>query len=405
MRAYFTDRNIRRLFVLVLFLGFVWFFRELMLLLIFFVIFERLIGLAAGYVSAWTKIKFKYAVIAVAVSIVGGVVGLVWFGINRLLANLHGIQHGFVDINTRIHKHPLYQRYGHFGGSITPAKILEKLGHHASDVMHYTAEIGRGALYIFIGLVFAVVFLLEREDLEKWREGLKLDSPGRIMMRYLGYVADAIAITLKLQVIVAVVNTLITLPVLVALRLPGIPALMALMLVGGLIPIVGGIVSGGVLMTVAYATRGPVGLAAFVASTFVLHKIESYYLTPRLTAKHIKLPSFVIITSLVLFEHAFGVIGLFLSFPCLYVAAKIREGWLDPADELREEEETTRAMRGLLPLLKGFRLRRNPLAARGGATDAAVTGSAATADPPPVNKLIAPVPEPAPRPSVPPAAE
>jgi predicted PurR-regulated permease PerM len=83
-------------------------------------------------------------------------------------------------------------------------------------------------------------------------------------------------------------------------------------------------------------------------STFILHKIESYYLNPRLTAKHVQLPGFVIITSLVLFEHAFGLLGLFLSFPCLYVAAKIREGWLDPDDEIREDAETSSAMRGEL---------------------------------------------------------
>ncbi|MEZ4406968.1 MAG: hypothetical protein R3A52_10880 [Polyangiales bacterium] len=33
-------------------------------------------------------------------------------------------------------------------------------------------------------------------------------------------------------------------------------------------------------------------------STFLLHKIESYYLSPRLTAQHVKLPGFRIITSL-----------------------------------------------------------------------------------------------------------
>lgn len=123
------------------------------------------------------------------------------------------------------------------------------------------------------------------------------------------------------------------------------------MLVTGLIPVVGGPAAGAVLMTLAYVTRGPVGLVAFIVSTFVLHKIESYYLNPKLTSKHVKLPGFVIITSVVLFEQAIGMRGLFLSFPCLYVAAKIREGWVDPEDEMRDEVETTNAMRGVLPRL------------------------------------------------------
>ena len=67
-----------------------------------------------------------------------------------------------------------------------------------------------------------------------------------------------------------------------------------------------------VMAAVAYTHRGLVGVAVFFVSTFLLHKIESYYLSPRLTAKHVKLPGFVIVTSLVLFEHAFGLVGLFM---------------------------------------------------------------------------------------------
>jgi predicted PurR-regulated permease PerM len=35
--------------------------------------------------------------------------------------------------------------------------------------------------------------------------------------------------------------------------------------------------------------------------------------------------SFVLVLSLICFEHLFGFVGLFLSFPFLFVAGKIRE--------------------------------------------------------------------------------
>jgi predicted PurR-regulated permease PerM len=57
----------------------------------------------------------------------------------------------------------------------------------------------------------------------------------------------------------------------------------------------------------------------------VLHKLESYYLNPRLAARHVALPSFVLIVSLVLWEQALGLVGLFVSFPFLYVAQRVHE--------------------------------------------------------------------------------
>jgi predicted PurR-regulated permease PerM len=352
--AHLTDRNLRRVFVLALFVGLLALFRHLLLLLVFFVVFERLIGLAADHLHAVTKVKFKWSVLIV-VALLAAVLGtLVYEGVAALLTHLPEIKRSAVIVVDTIRTSHLWHQISH---AVNTDALVDKAREHAGTAVHVAASITRDVLYVFIGLVFAIVFLMERDELENWREAMPIDSMPRILLRYMGHTADAIAITLKLQVIVAIVNAFITLPVLIALRLPGIPALVAMLLVTGLIPVVGGPVAGAVLMTLAYVTRGPIGLAVFIASTFILHKIESYYLNPRLTAKHVKLPSFVIIVSLVLFEHVFGLVGLFISFPTLYVAAKIREGWIDPAEELRDDEEMHLAMRGVLPKLRGFRLK------------------------------------------------
>jgi predicted PurR-regulated permease PerM len=349
LKAYLTDRNVRRVLTLLLFLGALWFFRHLMMLLVFFVIFERTIGLLAGLLSKATSIKFKWCVLMVLVLSLAMVSGGVWAGIATIRAKIPEIESGVEIIVNTIRRSDLYEKYGHTLAHIRGQEVLEHARNHAGDAIRVGAGFAKETLYVFIGLVFSIVFLLERDELEAFREKQPIEGVARSLMRYFGHVADAIAITLKLQVIVALVNALITLPVLLALGLPGIPALVAMLVVTGLVPVVGGPVAGGVLMTLAYVTKGPAGLGIFIGSTFILHKIESYYLNPRLTAKHVKLPSFVIITSLVLFEHAFGLVGLFLSFPSLYVAAKIREEWLDPDEELRDENALSDAMKGVLP--------------------------------------------------------
>jgi predicted PurR-regulated permease PerM len=353
LKAYLTDRNVRRVLTLGIFLGALWFFRHLLMLLVFFVVFERTIGLLAGLLARATRMKFKWAVLTVLI-VSFGLVGLgVWAGISTVREKVPEIEAGARTVIETIRRSELYAKYGHALAHIRGQEVLHHAQNHAGSAIRVVASFAKETLYVFIGLVFATVFLLERDELEAFRERQPEDGVGRSLMRYFRHVADAIAITLKLQLIVAVVNALITLPVLLALGLPGIPALVAMLVVTGLIPVVGGPIAGAVLMTLAYVTRGPVGLAVFVGSTFVLHKIESYYLNPKLTAQHVKLPSFVIITSLVLFEHAFGLIGLFLSFPSLYVAAKIREEWLNPDEEKRDEALFTAAMRGALPVIAG----------------------------------------------------
>jgi predicted PurR-regulated permease PerM len=143
------------------------------------------------------------------------------------------------------------------------------------------------------------------------------------LWRYFGYLSDAIVITITLQVLVALVNTVLTLPVLILLKLPRIPAFTALIFFSSLVPVVGNLLSGAVLIAASYVYRGVWAVVFFVITTFVLHKIEAYYLNPRLAAQHVKLPSLMLVTSLILHEHLFGIVGLFLSFPVLYVCLNI----------------------------------------------------------------------------------
>lgn len=349
LKAYFTDRMLRRIATIALFLGALWYFRHLAPLLVFFVIFERLLGMLADALAKVTKIKFKWCVLIVVALGLGVITAGVWLSIATIRAKVPEIQRGIEDVVSTIRRSELYHKYGHSLTHVNGREVLDHAREHAGDALRVGAGLAKETLYVFIGLVFAIVFLMEREELEAFREKQAIDSIPRTLMRYFAHLADAIGITLRLQVIVAVVNALITLPVLIALGLPGIPALVAMLLVTGLVPVVGGPVAGAVLMTLAYVTKGPVGLGIFIASTFVLHKIESYYLNPRLTSKHVKLPSFAIITSLVLFEHAFGLVGLFMSFPALYLAAKIRDEWKDPALEKQDDDKITAEMRGLDP--------------------------------------------------------
>jgi predicted PurR-regulated permease PerM len=191
-------------------------------------------------------------------------------------------------------------------------------------------------MHALIAIILAVIYTLEQEELHELSEKVDAASLMGTIMRWLGYLAEAIRITIQLQVVVAAVNTVLTLPVLLLLGIHHIPALMILIFVSALVPVVGNIISGAVLSLLAYQAKGMLGIGVFVALTFVLHKIEAYYLNPRLTSKHVHLPGFAIVVSLIAWEHLLGFVGLFVSFPFLFVASKIRGEMIRASDHPKE---------------------------------------------------------------------
>ena len=341
MRMFFNDRNVRRVIVLALFFGVLYLFRHLAILLVFFVLFERSLGTGARLLRDRARVPLMLGVLLQIVLALAAVAALGYVGWTKVVPAVPQIRSDiagqFEHVKTWMHARGLDHME-----SLQTENILERAQHYAGGVVTFLGSLGKSAIYVLMGLILAVVFLAEGAKLEAWREAMPEDSTSRILLRYFSYLCDAVSITAQLQVIVALVNTLITLPVLLMMGLPSVPALMAFLFAMGLIPVVGGVVSGAVMGTLAFVHKGPAGVAVFFVSTFVLHKIESYYLSPRLTARHVNLPGFVIITSLILFEHTFGLVGLFLSFPALYVAARIRDSWRDPAHERSDEQALAR---------------------------------------------------------------
>jgi predicted PurR-regulated permease PerM len=320
------DLRWRRLLVLGLFLGLLYGFRHLAPVLVFFVIFERLLCKATDALSARTGLgRNRGAAMvlgATAIVVAAGVA----LAVHTALPHIHQVRHEGREYLEALSHHPVFERLrmlsGHEGSDLG-----ETAKQHAMEALHYATASAHFALYLLIGLLLAVIYLFERAELDDWFAALDRESIGGTLARWMGYLADAIVAMVEMQVVTAVVNALITLPVLVAIKLPHVALLVVLILVTGLVPIVGNFVAGTVLCAVAFEARGPWAVGVFLVVTFVLHKIEGYFLTPHLAQKHVKLPGLLLVVSLLLFEQAFGFAGLFLSFPALYLAGRIRNEW------------------------------------------------------------------------------
>ncbi len=320
--SFLAEKTPRRVLALAAFLGVVVAFRGLLPLFVMFVAFAHGLLTASDWVAQRAPLRRKYAVlllVTLTLAVIGAVASL---GAIQIARAVEHARETFPQHIAAARQHELYQRVAERLPGIE--KLLEGTQHYASEALNLVSTLGHFVAYALIAAILALIFTLERDELVAWRSGLDPHSLFGTLVRWFGHLADAVSVTVQLQVIVALCNTVVTLPLLVALGFQHKVALMLLIFVSGLVPVAGNIVSGTVLAVLAYLKQGWLGAGLFVTLTFVLHKIEAYYLNPRLTARHVALPGFLLVTSLVAWEHLLGFAGLFVSFPVLFVASRIR---------------------------------------------------------------------------------
>lgn len=319
--TFFREPTARRALALVLFLGTLVLFRKLLLTLVFFVVFERLIALTTGYFAERFRLG-RGAAFALAAGSLGGLTTFaLWLSAGRLTRVIVETRERLPQRLAALRDDELFvtaRQYLPDG-----EQLVEKLSHYGTDIAHSAAELGHVLIAFILGLILAIVHYFDRDRVQAFRSALVPHSLSGTLARWIEHATEAVSLMVQLQLVVAGVNAVVTVPVLLLIGVPHVPSLMLLIFLTGLIPVVGNLISGAVLAVLAFQVKGLFGVALFIGLTFVLHKIESYFLNPRLTSRHVKLPSFVLILSLVAWEHLLGISGLFLSFPILYVTGKI----------------------------------------------------------------------------------
>ncbi len=334
--AFFRETTPRRLLALSIFVGLLILFRHLMIMLVFFVIFERLFGPCALWLARALRIHHKVALTIFAVLLVAGVVVGVAFGIGHIVRVLPALRENLPGRIEALKETPLFQEIAKHMKDAD--KLVDGINHYAVDVLGYLNKLGHFFIYALIGFILAIVFRLEHQEIQDLRAAMNPRSLTGTLVRWFNYLSDATLVTLQFQMVVAACNTALTLPVVLFLGLRHVAGLMLMIFLSGLIPVVGNFISGAVLCFLAFQSRGWIGVGVFLVLTFILHKLESYYLNPRLAARHVRLPGFVLILSLIAWEHLLGFVGLFISFPILYIATRVRDEF---RAEDREEAEAS----------------------------------------------------------------
>ncbi len=116
------------------------------------------------------------------------------------------------------------------------------------------------------------------------------------------------------QVIISLINTVISSAVIFTLGLPHPFLLVFIVFFCGLFPVIGNLISNSVLVFTAFVSIGIWGAAVCLALLISIHKLE-YFLNSRIIGGIVSLPMAVSLAALVLSEAIFGIPGLILAIP------------------------------------------------------------------------------------------
>ncbi|MEI7892226.1 MAG: AI-2E family transporter [Myxococcales bacterium] len=332
--SFLAEKTPRRFLALATFVTLLYLFRGFAALIVFFVAIERSMTFVAGELQKRSKLGHKSSVLVTILALTTLLGLFTALGIGRAVGAYERLHAALPQLVAELRENRLIQRIHDDTGD----RLIDGFKHFSGQALRAATEVGHWVFAAILAYILAAVFLLQRDELQEFYNKLRGPSFQGTLLRWLVHVADATVLTVQLQVIGALCSTVMILPVLLLLGIPHIGTLMVLIFVSGLIPVVGNLVSGVVLAVLAYQTHGGIGVGVVLAITLVVHKIEEYYLKPRITARHVNLPGFLLILSLLACEELLGFVGLFLSFPILFVTGRIRQEF---AEETRLERLET----------------------------------------------------------------
>ena len=187
-----------------------------------------------------------------------------------------------------------------------------------SYIAAYISNIGRIGFNIFIALILSIFLLLDKQAVIQFTSKFKESKVGGICdeIEFFGKkFISSFGKVIEVQIIIATINGILSA---IGLSIIGFPHLLGfgvMVMLLGLIPVAGVIISLVPLSIVAF-NYGGLGQVVYVLIMIVLlHAFEAYILNPKLMSSKTKLPIFYTLSILLVAEHLAGVLGLIIGIP------------------------------------------------------------------------------------------
>ncbi|MDR3072176.1 MAG: AI-2E family transporter [Clostridiales Family XIII bacterium] len=206
-------------------------------------------------------------------------------------------------------------RFAELIGGLDIDSYISRLGMLMLDTL---MNVGRFGINLVLAIALSFLLLLEKKKISRF--GIVM-SKSRIafihyyLMLFGTNFCRSFGKVMKVQITIALINASFSVIVLAVFHFPNIWGLGVMILLLGLIPVAGVVISLIPLSIIAFNSGGFVRVLEIVILIVVMHVIEAYVLNPKLMAARMELPvSFVFIILLVAQEYL-KVWGLLIGVP------------------------------------------------------------------------------------------
>ena len=185
-------------------------------------------------------------------------------------------------------------------------------------IVQSISNISKMAINILIALILSIFFLLEKDKISDFTYKFKQSKAAGIYneLEFFGRkFLSSFGKVIEVQIVIATINGVLST---IGLSIIGFPHLLGfgmMVMLLGLIPVAGVIISLVPLSIVAFNNGGFVQVLYVLAMIVLLHAFEAYILNPKLMSEKTKLPIFYTLSILILSEHIAGVLGLIIGIP------------------------------------------------------------------------------------------
>ncbi|WP_297426135.1 AI-2E family transporter [Clostridium sp.] len=209
-------------------------------------------------------------------------------------------------------------------------------------IMQSISNIGRIGINILIALILSIFFLLEKGKIINFAYKFKQSKISGICSElefFWGKFISSFGKVIEVQILIATINGLLSI---IGLGIIGFSHLLGfgvMVMLLGLIPVAGVIISLVPLSIVAFNDGGLVKVVYVLIMIVLLHAFEAYILNPKLMSSKTKLPIFFTLSVLLVAEHLAGVLGLIIGIPVfMFILDIIEVPYVDIITKEKKEE-------------------------------------------------------------------
>ncbi len=184
-----------------------------------------------------------------------------------------------------------------------------------ANIGRYARDAAFVLVYVLIGMVVALSLFINarlgvEDDPQTRGDSLYAITAREIARRFVTFY-HSFAVVMGAQILISMVNTLLTSAFLVWAGFPYVPVLIACTFLCGLLPIIGNIMSNTLITGVAFTLSPRMALFALIF-LIIIHKLE-YFLNSKIIGHRIRNPMWLTLLGLLLGEKLLGIPGMILA--------------------------------------------------------------------------------------------